>query len=69
MSQTKWMTMVCPQCKATVELTPEFKIWNFVDERFAHPIGYCSMECCDLAGKVKENIYKKSQDWEGWTLG
>lgn len=56
---TKWMTMVCSQCKVTVDLTPEFKIWNFQDETLAHPIGYCSMECCEIAGLVKERIKQR----------
>jgi hypothetical protein len=57
---TKWMTMVCPQCEAVVELTPEFQIWNFQDETFAHPIGYCSMKCCEIAGQVKMRIKERA---------
>ena len=51
---TKSMKWFCSWCHEAKEMNSYTMIWNFVNESFADPIGYCSEECIKHAQVRKE---------------
>lgn len=58
---TKFMKIICSWCKGVTEMNKDTMIWNFVDLRFADPIGYCSEKCCKQAGALKELMLEQAE--------
>jgi hypothetical protein len=51
---TKPMTWFCSWCHEAKQMNSHTMIWNFNDQLFADPIGYCSEECIKHALVRKE---------------
>jgi hypothetical protein len=57
---TKPMKIICSWCRGSREMGPDTLVWNFDDQSFADPIGYCSEECIKAAGAYKELWMRKA---------
>jgi len=57
---TKQMTWICSWCRSKNEMNVHTLIYNFTDESYADPIGYCSVECVEHAKVAKESILRKA---------
>lgn len=47
-TKTGFMKIVCGECQEKFPMYPNRLWYNFTDEKFAHPIGFCSPECLEV---------------------
>jgi hypothetical protein len=48
MTKTGFMTIYCSECREGFPMYPDRRWFNFSDDRYRDPIGFCSAECLDV---------------------
>ncbi len=54
---TQVMTIYCSQCREGFPMYPDRSWYNFIDESYADPVGFCSPKCLEM--------YAVARKWKG----